>query len=129
MQVSCKFLRMNLVVQLLFTPQSCTKKTTLFFAGASVPNGDSASPTMQSEVAQKVIYTPDYWRQAGKQYINNKKKFYQHFKSAYSQNLKFQFLNETYRTIFGWETPLSSTQPHKGLFHILKGLSRSQTTQ
>lgn len=29
---------------------------------------------MQSEVAQKVIYIPDYWGQAGKQYINNKKK-------------------------------------------------------
>lgn len=82
---------MNLVAQLLFIPQSCTKKTTLFFfAGASVPNGAFASPTMQSEVAQKVIYIPDYWGQAGKQYINNKKKKnYQHFQSVYFQNLKF----------------------------------------
>lgn len=31
-----------------------------FFAGASVPNRAFASPTMQSEVAQKVIYIPDY---------------------------------------------------------------------
>lgn len=48
------------MVQLLFAPQSCTKKSTLFFAGARVPNEAFASPTMQSEVAQKVIYTPDY---------------------------------------------------------------------
>lgn len=49
------------MAQLLFIPQSCTKKTTLFFfAGASVPNRAFASPTMQSEVAQKVIYIPDY---------------------------------------------------------------------
>lgn len=31
-----------------------------FFAGASVPNGAFASPKMQSEVTQKVIYIPDY---------------------------------------------------------------------
>lgn len=62
---------MNLVVvQLLFIPQSCTKKSTLFFAGACVPNRALTSLTMQSEVAQKVIYIPDYCRQAGKQYIN-----------------------------------------------------------
>lgn len=49
------------MVQLLFIPQSCTKKTTRgFFAGASVPNGAFASPTVHSEVAQNVIYIPDY---------------------------------------------------------------------
>lgn len=31
-----------------------------FFAGASVPNRASASPTRQSEMGQKVIYIPDY---------------------------------------------------------------------
>lgn len=30
-----------------------------FFAGASVPNGAFASPKMQSDVAQKVIYISD----------------------------------------------------------------------
>lgn len=60
MQVSGWFWRMNLVVQLLFIPQSCTKKTTgFFFAGASVPNGAFASPKTQSEVAQKAIYISD----------------------------------------------------------------------
>lgn len=90
-----------MVVQLLFIPQSCTKKTTLFFffAGASVPNRAFASPTVQSEVAENVIYIPDYCRQAGKQYINYKKCniFSQHILKTFNLNfvmkLTEQFLD------------------------------------
>lgn len=53
----------------------------------------------------------------------------QHFQSAYSQNLQLEFRYETYRTVFGQEIFLSSTHLHKGLFHVLKGLNRPQTTQ
>lgn len=60
--------------------------------------------------------------------IVTKKKSCQHFQSAYSQNLKVEFPNETYRPVFGWETSLSSIHPHKGLFHVLKGLRQLSKT-
>lgn len=70
-----------------------------FFAGASVPNRAFASPTVQSEVAEKVIYIPDYCRQAGKHNINYKKCniFSQHILKTFNLNfvmkLTEQFLD------------------------------------
>lgn len=100
-----------------------------FFAGASVPNRASASPTRQSEMGQKVTYTPDYWGQAGKQYINYEKNLTNIFSQHTLKTLNLNFLMKHREQLLDRKSLLSSAHPHKGLFHVLKGLRRSQTTQ
>lgn len=69
------------------SPELYQENYSFFLLVQVCPMGLLPALTMQSEVGRKVIYIPDYWGQAGKQCINYKKKSYQHFQSAHSQNL------------------------------------------